>query len=308
MFGANGLVSRSTPGGGTVFYTFDERGNVAHRVNGSGAVTSTDLYDAFGKKRAGPADVVGFGGQAGYYTEAETGLVLCTNRFYDPQTGRFVTRDPIGYGGGVNLYGYTQNNPVNWMDPSGNGPKEFATGVMGTIAAFNYLGQQVVGPIIKGLTPRPNPGIERPFEPSPEDNTMHISEGGRPEAPEAPERPEDPVAEANDAADPGEGSTPRSLRPGAEDVEEFMKGLKPGAEGAGAGGAVVTGAGGGAVGAGPVAVIAAGGVAVADLIHYAITGKANGPFTSIGKWIGNRFFPGSYGLPAPPGGGRRKCH
>ena len=119
MFGANGLVSRSTPGGGTVFYAFDERGNVAQRTGGSGVVTSTDLYDAFGKKRAGPADVVGFGGQAGYYTEAETGLVLCTNRHYNPQTGRFLTRDPIGYGGGVNLYGYVGNNPINGLDPSG---------------------------------------------------------------------------------------------------------------------------------------------------------------------------------------------
>jgi len=63
--------------------------------------------------------VFGFGGQAGYYTDVETGLILCTNRHYDPQQGRFLTRDPLGYGGGINLYGYTQNNPVNRMDPSG---------------------------------------------------------------------------------------------------------------------------------------------------------------------------------------------
>ena len=93
-------------------------------------MTSTDLYDAFGKKRAGPADVVGFGGQAGYYTEAETGLVLCTNRHYNPQTGRFLTRDPMGYGGGVNLYGYVGNNPINSLDPLGlwNGYKWIYTG------------------------------------------------------------------------------------------------------------------------------------------------------------------------------------
>ena len=122
MFGANGLVSRSTPDGDTVFYAFDERGNVAHRVNSGGAVTSTDLYDAFGKKRSLASDVFGFGGQAGYSTEAETGLILCTNRHYNPQTGRFLTRDPIGYGGGVNLYSYTANNPVNEMDPDGTNP------------------------------------------------------------------------------------------------------------------------------------------------------------------------------------------
>ena len=119
MFGANGLVSRNTPGTGTVFYAFDERGNVAQRTNSSGSATSTDLYDAYGKKRSGPADVFGFGGQAGYYTDAETGLILCTNRHYDPQQGRFLTRDPIGYAGGINLYSYTGNNPVNWLDPSG---------------------------------------------------------------------------------------------------------------------------------------------------------------------------------------------
>ncbi len=119
MFGAWGLVSRSTPSAGTVWYAFDERGNVAQRVGGNGALLSTDLYDAFGNKRAGPADVFGFGGQAGYYTDAETGLILCTNRHYDSQSGRFLSRDPLGYGGGINLYSYTANNPVNWMDPDG---------------------------------------------------------------------------------------------------------------------------------------------------------------------------------------------
>ncbi len=119
MFGANGLVSRNTPSGGTTWYAFDERGNVSQRVGSNGALLSTDVYDGFGNKRAGPADVFGFGGQAGYYTDTETGLILCTNRHYDPQSGRFLSRDPIGYGGGINLYSYTANNPVNWMDPDG---------------------------------------------------------------------------------------------------------------------------------------------------------------------------------------------
>ena len=69
----------------------------------------------------------GFGGQAGYYTDAETGLILCTNRFYDPQPGRFLTRDPIGYAGGINLYGYTENNPANRLDPTNRlDPRGFA--------------------------------------------------------------------------------------------------------------------------------------------------------------------------------------
>ena len=143
MFGANGLVSRSTPGGGTVFYAFDERGNVAHRVSSSGSLLSSDLYDTYGKQREGASDVYGFGGQAGYYTEAETGLVLCTNRHYDPQTGRFLTRDPIGYDGGVNLYSYTANNPVNWMDPYG-------TSVWGIVSATATTAAVVGGVVLIG--------------------------------------------------------------------------------------------------------------------------------------------------------------
>ena len=45
--------------------------------------------------------------------------MLCTHRFYDSVVGRFLTRDPMGYEGGVNLYGYTANNPVNEEDSEG---------------------------------------------------------------------------------------------------------------------------------------------------------------------------------------------
>ena len=121
-FGAQGLLSRHVTSTNTsTFYTFDERGNVAQRTDATGAVLSTDLYDAYGKQLAGGAagDPWGFEAQAGYYTDTETGLILCTHRYYDPNTGRFLTRDPIGYAGGIDLYGYTGNDPVNGLDPSG---------------------------------------------------------------------------------------------------------------------------------------------------------------------------------------------
>jgi len=40
-------------------------------------------------------------------------------RYYDPKAGRFITKDPIGYAGGINQFVYTLNNPVNWIDPLG---------------------------------------------------------------------------------------------------------------------------------------------------------------------------------------------
>ena len=67
----------------------------------------------------GQHDPAGFGGQFGYYTDTETGLLCLTHRYYDPGTGKFINRDPIGYAGGANLYGFCTGNPVNESDPNG---------------------------------------------------------------------------------------------------------------------------------------------------------------------------------------------
>ncbi len=60
-----------------------------------------------------------FAGKSGYYTDSDTGLVLCGARFYIPALGRFLTQDPIGQAGGLNLYEYCGDNPINKLDPSG---------------------------------------------------------------------------------------------------------------------------------------------------------------------------------------------
>ena len=49
----------------------------------------------------------------------KNGLLYMRARYYDPDVGRFITKDPIGFGGGVNLYGYVGGNPINFIDPSG---------------------------------------------------------------------------------------------------------------------------------------------------------------------------------------------
>jgi RHS repeat-associated protein len=118
IFGPNGLVSRTTTTT-TAFYTFDANGNTSQRTDTSGAVTSTEAYDAYGARTSAFVDPFGYGAQFGYYTDSETGLVLCGHRYYDPAKARWVTRDPIGYAGGINLYGYCGGGPVGAGDPSG---------------------------------------------------------------------------------------------------------------------------------------------------------------------------------------------
>ena len=55
----------------------------------------------------------------GQYFDAETGLHYNRFRYYDPSIGRYISPDPIGQAGGVHVYSYVANSPVNWIDPFG---------------------------------------------------------------------------------------------------------------------------------------------------------------------------------------------
>ncbi|HEY5838768.1 MAG TPA: RHS repeat-associated core domain-containing protein [Pyrinomonadaceae bacterium] len=117
--GSAGLVSRRTAS--SIFYSFDAEGNVAQRSDAGGNIVSNYLFAAHGTVlSSGLSDPYGYKGRFGYFTDGETGLQLLGHRYYDPSTGRFLTRDPIGYAGGVNLYSYVRNNPSKWIDPIGH--------------------------------------------------------------------------------------------------------------------------------------------------------------------------------------------
>lgn len=110
-------------GGKTYRIITDHLGSVRLVVNTqNGAVAQRIDYDAFGKvlQDSNPG-FQPFAFAGGIY-DRDTGLVRFGARDYDASVGRWTTKDPIGFEGeSANLYTYVDNDPVNYIDPLGNG-------------------------------------------------------------------------------------------------------------------------------------------------------------------------------------------
>ena len=106
----------------------DHQGTTLAALNPNGTEAAGYVYkplSAFGASddpTASPSGSVaasstGFTGAS--TPNATGGMVYLRNRWYDPQSGRFLTQDPIGLAGGVNLYAYAGNDPIAYTDPFG---------------------------------------------------------------------------------------------------------------------------------------------------------------------------------------------
>lgn len=119
--GIGGLVYLKRNGTGIFLPIYDNAGNVVRYVNASGVVVADYQYDEFGNLSAasgGMANELHIRFSTKYFDE-ESQLYYFGKRFYCPRLARWVSRDPTGEGGGVNLYVYCKNDAVNAVDPIG---------------------------------------------------------------------------------------------------------------------------------------------------------------------------------------------
>jgi RHS repeat-associated protein len=110
------------PGRRYVYFHNDHLGTPWRITDKAGALVWSADYDCFGRATVSvPASgaVQNNLRYPGQYFDAETGLHYNDRRFYDPDTGRYLTRDPLGFAGGTNLYAYAAHNPTNLIDPTG---------------------------------------------------------------------------------------------------------------------------------------------------------------------------------------------
>ena len=130
----DGAVDDSYPDDWRRYYLTDANHNVTTtiRFDKDNRVANVDpvtryVYTPYGSVTEYGADwtgnsaEVGFDGPryCGYFSDVETGLYQVRNRYYDPGLSTWISRDPVGYNAGSNLYAYCGSGPIDATDPSG---------------------------------------------------------------------------------------------------------------------------------------------------------------------------------------------
>ena len=130
-----GITTQGSPGA-TDYMLVDDLGSVRDIVNTSSAVDDHIVYNSFGQAAyESNSAIAHWAGFAGYHTDPTTGLDYAGRRWYDPSVGRWISEDPIGFGGGdTNVTRYVGNNLATAIDPWG-----LATVSIGINFTFTFI-------------------------------------------------------------------------------------------------------------------------------------------------------------------------
>ena len=100
-------------------FLYNAIGSTTLVTDSTGTPTQRNLYEAFGETVIQDGESENNRLRNTKERDASIGLDNDGFRYYDPSSGRYVQRDPIGYGDGLNVYAHVTNNPVNNVDPLG---------------------------------------------------------------------------------------------------------------------------------------------------------------------------------------------
>ena len=155
------------------------QGDILAVLDGSGNTLGEYEYDAWGNILSQGSNVVlelNPFRYRGYYYDEETGLYYLNSRYYDPETGRFISPDSLKYlepthNNGLNLYAYCGNNPIKYSDPTG-----CSIVLQFIISLFTFAGYAIVsiwdakplqkkwdGQFVRSFMKKGSPGIK--FQP-----------------------------------------------------------------------------------------------------------------------------------------------
>ncbi|MBI2471531.1 MAG: RHS repeat protein [Planctomycetes bacterium] len=116
-----GLIYKVDTAGNAYYYHYNFTGNTVAMTDTDGNIVNKYAYTPYGVLTGSEETVSNPFRYVGKYgaMDDNTGLLYMRARYYSPDVGRFITKDPIGFAGGVNLYGYAHDNPINHADPTG---------------------------------------------------------------------------------------------------------------------------------------------------------------------------------------------
>ncbi len=142
---ASGVLTKKFFGRGQMnsatkyFYDKDHLGSVREMNDNSGVIQAQYVFDPFGQVTKISEIVASDFGYAEYYLHSRSGLNLTRTRTYSSAQGRFITRDPIGEAGGLDLYDYVHNSPTSYTDPQGTSWQSALT--------EGYMDAMTIGPL-----------------------------------------------------------------------------------------------------------------------------------------------------------------